>query len=55
MGLEPLKEEEVKSVNGGIAPIVAALLVAVAATFITEFGDVREGISDGYAGRKPRY
>lgn len=55
VGLEPLKEEEVKSVNGGIAPIVAALLVAVAATFITEFGDVREGISDGYAGRKPRY
>lgn len=41
--------------NGGIAPIVAALLVAVVAIFITEFGDVRKGISDDYAGRKPRH
>ncbi|MBB3894852.1 class IIb bacteriocin, lactobin A/cerein 7B family [Bacteroides pyogenes] len=54
-GLEPLHEEEVKSVYGGIGPFAIVLIAVAVGTFITEFKDVREGLSDGYAGRKPRH
>ncbi len=54
-GLEPLREEEVKSVNGGVGPFAIALIAVALSTLITEFQDVREGFSDGYAGRSPRH
>lgn len=59
VGLEPLREEEVRDVDGGIGVVTGIILGAVAgalvSTFITEFQDVREGWSDGINGRKPRH
>lgn len=53
--MRTMSMQELENVNGGIGAIAMGLLFVVAGSFITEFGDVREGLSDGYAGRKPRY
>lgn len=51
-GLQPLTTNEMSSTIGGFIPF--AFLVAVVVSGINNFGDIREGIADGFKG-KPRY
>jgi hypothetical protein len=54
-GLEELSDPENKAIQGGslISPI--AFWGALAASFISNFGDFREGFSDGANAKPPRY
>jgi len=51
MGTEEISEKEMKSIEGGLA----ALWWAVLWSAVSNFGDIREGISDGINGKPPRY
>jgi len=53
-GFRDLKEEEMKECRGGLGWVVSALL-ALGSSFISNFGDVREGFSDGIQNKSPRY
>ncbi len=54
MGLSQLTEKESKETNGGVWWIPAALLVGLVVSAVNNFGDIREGIVDGWNG-EPRH
>ncbi|WP_293904881.1 class IIb bacteriocin, lactobin A/cerein 7B family [Sphingobacterium sp. UBA5670] len=54
LGLVEMDSKEMKNINGGISPVLAAFLVAVAWSAWENVGDIRDGWSDGGKG-KPRY
>ncbi len=52
-GLISLSKEEAKLVNGGwLTPAIIATIIISA---INNFGDIRNGLSDGWNGRAPRH
>jgi len=53
-GFGELNEYEMKECRGGVGWVVSALL-ALGASFVSNFGDVREGFSDGIQNKPPRY
>lgn len=55
VGLESMREEEEREVTGGLGVIAAGLLVALVISAIDNWQDIREGLSDGINGRKPRH
>lgn len=55
VGLESMREEEEREVTGGIGVIAGGLLVALVISAIDNWQDIREGLSDGINGRKPRH
>jgi hypothetical protein len=50
--LQPLTDHELSSIGGGFLPF--AILVTVILSAVSNFGDIREGIVDGFNG-KPRH
>jgi hypothetical protein len=51
-GAVELGSEEAKDINGGaISPFWWALIFDA----VNNFGDIREGVSDGFNGKPPRY
>ena len=57
MGLKELSVGEQKEIDGGlfgIDDVIIGIAVAATISFIDNFGDVREGLSDGWNG-KPRH
>jgi hypothetical protein len=54
-GSTELSEQEMKNTEGGgwLSPL--ALWTALAGSLISNFGDLREGISDGTKAVPPRY
>jgi len=53
-GLVKLGEPEMKEIKGGEA-IPAPVWWAVLWSAVNNFGDIREGFSDGISGKPPRY
>lgn len=51
-GVQEMNAEEMRENNGGL--FWEALAVALVISAISSFGDIRQGIADGYNG-KPRY
>ena len=47
-----LRDEEINGVNGGWFPI--AITVAIIISAVNNFGDIRQGLVDGFNGT-PRY
>jgi hypothetical protein len=54
MGLTPMNRSECERENGGFF-IPAALAFALIASAIDNFGDIRQGFSDGYNLRPPSH
>ena len=56
-GLTFLQKDEMKTLDGGVlASAVAITVVAgLVVSFVDNFGDFKEGLSDGANGRNPRY
>ncbi len=54
-GAEELTPQEKKEIQGGGLLSSLGLWGAIAASFINNFGDFRNGVSDGANGTKPRY
>lgn len=54
MGLSPLRESESNETNGGIWWLPAALVVGLVVSAVNNFGDIRQGIADGWNGT-PRH
>lgn len=54
MGLVPLTEAENKEIEGGVWWLPAALAIGLVMSAIHNFGDIRQGFSDGWKG-KPRH
>lgn len=54
MGLTPIIKSETTEINGGLWWIPAALATALVMSAINNFGDIREGFTDGWNG-KSRY
>ncbi len=54
-GAEELTPQEKKEIQGGGLLSALGLWGAIAASFINNFGDFRDGASDGLHGRSPRY
>ncbi len=52
--LKELTIEEQVNIEGG-NPIVVAIAVGLAWSAWENIGDIREGFSDGFNGKKPRY
>ena len=52
--LSELSREESNKIDGGIIWLPAALAVALIASAINNFGEIRQGLMDGYNGT-PRY
>jgi lactobin A/cerein 7B family class IIb bacteriocin len=50
-GLIELGQEEMKMVDGGLAPIWWAVIWSA----VSNFGDIRQGFSDGLSGKPPSY
>ncbi|MCF0255822.1 lactobin A/cerein 7B family class IIb bacteriocin [Bacteroides heparinolyticus] len=56
--IQDLDVKEQENVNGGgliLAGIITGVVAGLVISFVDNFGDVREGISDGYAGKTPRH
>jgi len=54
-GLRELSNQEMMEVNGGGWLSSLGIWGAIAASFINNFGDFRDGVSDGVSGKPPRY
>lgn len=54
MGLSPLTETESNETNGGSWWLPAALVIGLVVSAVDNFGDIREGIADGWNGT-PRH
>ena len=54
VGLQEMSHEETQELNGGLIWLPAAL-IALAVSAINNFGDIREGFSDGNSGKPPRH
>ncbi len=52
--LTPLSEKECQEISGGVFWIPAALFAGLVISAINNFGDIRDGIVDGFYGT-PRY
>lgn len=52
IGLKELEPEEINLLKGGWFPI--ALTIALIVSAINNFGEIREGLADGFNGN-PRY
>ena len=55
MELIPLNEVEKQEINGGFWWIPAALATTLFMSAFNNFGDIREGFSDGWNNKKPRH
>lgn len=51
MGLSPLTETESDENNGGFWWLPAALVVGLVVSAMNNFGDIRQGLSDGWNGK----
>lgn len=56
-GADDLKEEEMLALNGGsfLGWLKSGLGWAIASSIISNWGDIREGFSDGYNQVPPRW
>ena len=54
MGLTPITKSQTTEITGGFLWIPAALLTGLVMSAINNFGDIREGFTDGWNG-KSRY
>lgn len=55
VGLESMREEEEREVTGGVGLIAGGLIVGLVISVVENWQDIREGLSDGINGRKPRH
>ena len=56
MGLNPIETRESVEINGGLSWWSKAISGAsVFWSAVSNFGDIREGFSDGWNGKKPRH
>lgn len=54
-GLKEMDENETLNTTGGLFWIPATVLIAIAISAVSNFGDIRHGFSDGWSGLPPRY
>lgn len=55
IGMVPLSREEQLETTGGVPWLLPALIGGLIISAMNNFGDIREGFSDGYNDVKPRY
>ena len=55
LNLVELNAQEVQEVDGGVNWTPWGVAAAIAVSAFENWGDIREGFSDGINGRKPRY
>lgn len=51
MGLAPMSELEMQETDGGLWWFPAALGIGLVLSAINNFGDIREGLADGWNGK----
>ncbi len=54
MGVYPLTKAEINETNGGIWWFPPALVIGLVVSAANNFGDIREGLADGWKGT-PRH
>jgi hypothetical protein len=54
LGVVPMTTQEEKENSGGVLWAVLAIVVTIGVSAINNFGDIREGLGDGFNGT-PRY